>query len=109
MATADSVQSEGLRVGTHTLASRLIVGTGKYATCDQMREALDALLETIAQTLAEGDQVALSDFGRFCLQHYPGRTLQRFDGEGRYTVEDRSVPVFKSSAALRRQLREECS
>jgi nucleoid DNA-binding protein len=75
----------------------------------QMREALDALLETIVQTLAEGEQVALSDFGRFCLQHYPGRTLQRFDGEGQYTVEDRSVPVFKSSAALRRQLREECS
>ena len=75
----------------------------------QMREALDALLETIVQTLAEGDQVALSDFGRFCLQHYPGRTLQRFDGEGRYTVEARSVPVFKSSAALRRQVREECS
>jgi nucleoid DNA-binding protein len=75
----------------------------------QMREALDALLETIVQTLAEGDQVALADFGRFCLQHYPGRTLQRFDGEGQYTVEGRSVPVFKSSAALRRRLREECS
>ena len=75
----------------------------------QMREALDAVLETIVQTLAEADQVALSDFGRFCLQHYPGRTLHRFDGEGQYTVEDRLVPVFKSSAALRRQLREECS
>jgi nucleoid DNA-binding protein len=75
----------------------------------QMREALDALMETIVQTLAEGDQVALSDFGRFCLQHYPGRSLQRFDGEGQYTVESRSGPVFKSSAALRRRLREECS
>jgi len=75
----------------------------------QMREALDAVLETIGQTLAEGDQVALSDFGRFCPQHYPGRTLRRFDGEGQYTVEDRPVPVFKSSVALRRRLREECS
>jgi nucleoid DNA-binding protein len=75
----------------------------------QMREALDALLKTIVQALAEGDQVALADFGRFCLQHYPGRSLQRFDGEGQYTVEGRSVPAFKSSAALRRQLREECS
>jgi nucleoid DNA-binding protein len=75
----------------------------------QMREALDALLEIVEQTLTEGDQVALSDFGRFCLQHYPGRTLQRFDGEGQYTVEGRSVPVFKSSAALRCRLRKECS
>ena len=75
----------------------------------QMREALDALMETLIQTLAEGDPVSLSDFGRFCLQHYPGRSLQRFDGEGQYTVEGRSVPVFKSSAALRRRLREEFS
>jgi integration host factor subunit beta len=75
----------------------------------QMREALDALMETLIQTLAEGEQVALSDFGRFCLQHYPGRSLQRFDGEGQYIVEDRSIPVFKSSAALRRRLRKECS
>lgn len=89
----------------------LVAGAARRSslTQRQMREALDALLETIVQTLAEGDQVALSDFGRFCLQHYPGRTLQRFDGEGQYTVEDRSIPVFKSSAALRRQLREECS
>ena len=75
----------------------------------QMREALDALLETVVQKLAEGDQVALADFGRFCLQHYPGRSLQRFDGEGQYTVEARSLPVFKSSASLRRRLREVCS
>ncbi|MEN0111251.1 MAG: thiazole synthase, partial [Planctomycetota bacterium] len=31
-----------LRIGSHTLASRLIVGTGKYATYAQMAECLDA-------------------------------------------------------------------
>jgi thiazole synthase len=31
-----------LRVGTHTLKSRLIVGTGKYDTLDIMRQSLDA-------------------------------------------------------------------
>lgn len=30
-----------LKIGTQTLSSRLIVGTGKYATYDQMREALE--------------------------------------------------------------------
>ncbi len=30
-----------LKIGTHTLSSRLIVGTGKYATYDQMRQALE--------------------------------------------------------------------
>ncbi|MEO1524604.1 MAG: thiazole synthase [Planctomycetota bacterium] len=31
-----------LKVGGHTLASRLIVGTGRYDTMEQMRDALDA-------------------------------------------------------------------
>ena len=71
----------------------------------QMREALDALLATINETLASGDYVALADFGRFEMRAYPGRKLQRFGGPGHYTVEARLVPVFKSSAALRRRLR----
>ncbi|MGB7327591.1 MAG: thiazole synthase [Rubripirellula sp.] len=31
-----------LTIGTHTLASRMIVGTGRYDTMDQMRASLDA-------------------------------------------------------------------
>jgi len=31
-----------LKIGSHTLASRLIVGTGKYANHEQMQQALDA-------------------------------------------------------------------
>ena len=73
----------------------------------QMREALDALLETIVQTLAEGDQVALSDFGRFSIRDYPGRELSRFGEQGHYKVESRPIPVFRSSQALRRRLRRE--
>jgi nucleoid DNA-binding protein len=75
----------------------------------QTREALNAILETVVDALAEGDHVLLSGFGRFELQRYAGRRLRRFDGEGHYTVEDRTVPVFKSSAALRRRMRKECS
>ena len=75
----------------------------------QVRQALDDLLETIAEALVAGETVALADFGRFEMQEYPGRKLRRFDGDGHQTVEARRVPVFKSSAALRRQLREKCS
>jgi thiazole synthase len=35
-------QTAALRIGPHQLASRLIVGTGKYACFTQMRDALDA-------------------------------------------------------------------
>ena len=76
-------------------------------TQGQVREALEAILETITGTLADGDYVMLSGFGRFDVRQYTGRRLRRFDGQGHYTVEDRPVPVFKSSAALRRRLQEE--
>ena len=75
-------------------------------TQGQVRQAVDAVLETIAEVLAEGGCVALSDFGRFEAHHCPTRRLRRFDGGGHYIVGDRSVPAFKSSAALRRKVRE---
>ena len=75
-------------------------------TREQMREALEAILEAISEALAGDECVALSTFGRFETLTYPGRALRRFDGQGHYTVEGRRVPVFKSSAALRRRVRE---
>jgi integration host factor subunit beta len=75
----------------------------------QVRQALDALLEAITDALTEGEPVALSDFGRFLVQSYPGRRLRRFDGAGNCVVEDRRVPVFRSSAALRRRVKEKDS
>ena len=76
-------------------------------TQGQVRQALDAVLETIAEVLAEGGCVVLGDFGRFEVRRYPARRLRRFDGGGHYTAGDRPVPAFKSSAALRRRVREE--
>jgi nucleoid DNA-binding protein len=78
-------------------------------TQGQARQVLDAILETIAEVLAEGGCVALSDFGRFEAKPYPGRRLRQFGGAGRFVVEDRPVPVFRSSAALRRRVKEKRS
>jgi thiazole synthase len=41
-ATAETQPTESLRLGSHTLKSRLIVGTGKYANYKLMAESLDA-------------------------------------------------------------------
>jgi hypothetical protein len=38
---AESLGEEPLIIGSHTLRSRLIVGTGKYETFAQMQQALD--------------------------------------------------------------------
>ena len=40
MSTEVSSPADVLRIGTHTLKSRLIVGTGKYETFDIMAQAL---------------------------------------------------------------------
>jgi nucleoid DNA-binding protein len=91
----------------------------------QTGEALEAVLETIAEALASGEPVVLSGFGRFetrrypgrklrrypgrKLRRYPGRKLRRLGGDGYYPVADRLIPVFRSAAALRRRLRGERS
>ena len=71
----------------------------------QTREALEAILLVIGHSLADGEHVTISGFGRFHVQHYAGRKLRRFDGPGHYEVEDRRVPVFRSSKLLRQRLR----
>ena len=73
----------------------------------QTREALEAILGVITDALAEADHVIISGFGRFDVQHYPQRQLRRFDGPGHYEVEDRRVPVFRSSRLLRQKVREQ--
>ncbi|HYW80252.1 MAG TPA: thiazole synthase, partial [Thermoguttaceae bacterium] len=37
----EPADSGPLRIGSHTFSSRLVVGTGKYATHDLMADALD--------------------------------------------------------------------
>jgi DNA-binding protein HU-beta len=71
----------------------------------QTREALEAILVVIGHSLADGEHVTISGFGRFDVQHYAGRKLRRFGGPGHYEAEDRRVPVFRSSKLLRQRLR----
>ena len=71
----------------------------------QVRRALQAIVDTVVESLAESDPVVLPNFGRFEAKLYPGRKLRRFGGDVHYTVEAHPIPVFKSSAALRRRLR----
>lgn len=73
----------------------------------QTREALEAILEVIADALVEGEPVTISGFGRFDAGQYTARKLHRFDGPGHYLVSDRRVPVFRSSERLRQKLRKE--
>src|SRR5690606_29661076 len=42
MAASDGELDEPLRLGSYTFRSRLFVGTGKYASFEQMRDCLEA-------------------------------------------------------------------
>jgi integration host factor subunit beta len=76
-------------------------------TQGQVGEALEAILEAIANALVGDEHVTISGFGRFDVQHYAARSLRRFDGPGHYEVHGHPVPIFRSSNRLRQRLRKD--
>ena len=83
------VQLDGpLRLGTHTLASRLIVGTGKYATYELMAEALE-LSGTQCITVAVRRERLVDSEGRNILDHIdPQRYVLLPNTAGCFSAED---------------------
>ena len=86
---------------TETIARR------SNLTRQQAREALGVLVETITEALAAGDEVILKDLGRFGVQEIPPYAIRHVQSRQPRLVTGVRLPVFKSSAALRRRLREE--
>jgi thiazole synthase len=80
-----------LRIGSHTFSSRLIVGTGKYATYELMREALE-----IAG--AECITVAVR---RERLIDAQGKSLLDFIDTRRYTILPNTAGCFTAEDAVR--------
>lgn len=81
---------EPLRIGPHTFASRLMVGTGKYASFEQMETALD-LSGTDCVTVAVR-RVNLDGEGPSLLDHID---------RSRYTVLPNTAGCFDAESAVR--------
>ncbi len=80
--------TDSFRVGDHTLTSRLIVGTGKYATFDQMRDALD-VSGTHCITVAVRRERLYDEMGKNILDYIDlSRYLLLPNTAGCYNVED---------------------
>jgi thiazole synthase len=88
-ATAPSHDS--LRIGSHTFSSRLIVGTGKYAGYELMREALDL-------SGAECITVAVR---RERLIDASGKSLLDFIDTSRYTILPNTAGCYSAEDAVR--------
>lgn len=87
----DPKLDDRLRVGTHTLASRLIVGTGKYASYELMSEAL-ALSGTDCITVA---------VRRERLLNAAGQNILEFIDTSRYTLLPNTAGCFTAEDAVR--------
>ncbi len=89
--TAVPPAADLLRIGTHEFSSRLIVGTGKYANFELMRDALDL-------SGAECITVAVR---RERLIDSEGRNLLDYIDTDRYTILPNTAGCFSADDAIR--------
>lgn len=82
---------EPLRIAGREFGSRLFVGTGKYATFDLMREALDA----------SGCEVVTVAVRRERLFNEQGESLLSFIDTDRYTILPNTAGCFSAEDAVR--------
>ena len=88
---SDPSADRPLVLGTHTLASRLIVGTGKYATYEQMQECLQA----------SGADVITVAVRRERLVDQDGRNILDFIDLKKYTILPNTAGCFNADDAVR--------
>ncbi len=88
---SDKGADTSLQLGTHTLSSRLIVGTGKYETFDLMRDCLEA----------SGSEVITVAVRRERLIDSEGRNILDFIDLSRYTILPNTAGCFTADDALR--------
>ncbi len=86
-----SQEKDRLRIGTHLLGSRLIVGTGKYASYEQMGAAL----------AASGTDCITVAVRRERLIDSRGQNILDFIDTGRYTLLPNTAGCFSADDAVR--------
>lgn len=63
--------------------------------------ALDAVIDTITDTLTKGDQVALVGFGTFSVKHRNARSGRNPQTGATIQIAASTVPSFKAGKALK--------
>ena len=83
--------ADPLRIGSHAFASRLIVGTGKYADYELMKQALDL----------SGTECITVAVRRERLMDAEGRNLLDYVDTARYTILPNTAGCFTADDAVR--------
>jgi len=89
--TSEPISTDGLQVGGHRFASRLIVGTGKYASYELMRAALEM----------SGTECITVAVRRERLIDAAGNNLLDFIDTDRYTLLPNTAGCFTAADAVR--------
>ena len=84
-------EDASFKVGGHTLASRLIVGTGRYDTMDQMRDSIDA----------SGADCVTVAVRRERLYDRSGKNILDFIDLDRYTLLPNTAGCYTAADAIR--------
>jgi len=66
----------------------------------QAEQAVNALIDSVADALQRGESVALMGFGAFSIRHRAARTGRNPVTGQAIAIAARSVPVFKAATAL---------
>jgi len=90
-ATTTAESTDSLTIGSHTLASRLIVGTGKYATHEQMADALERSGSDCITVAVRRERLIDAD----------GRNLLDAIDTNRYTLLPNTAGCFNAEDAVR--------
>lgn len=69
-----------------------------------VENVVNAILDEITDTLAEGNRVELRGFGAFSVKHRPSRTARNPKTGTKVSVEEKWVPFFKTGKELRERL-----
>jgi len=67
-------------------------------------DTVESLLEIIKQTLANGDDVLVSGFGKFCVKSKRARRGRNPATGANLTLRERKVVTFKCSGKLRNNI-----
>jgi thiazole synthase len=91
MTTVTAPIDSPLELGTHTLKSRLIVGTGKYASFDLMKDCLEASASEVITVAVRRERLIDAE----------GRNILDFIDLDRYTILPNTAGCFSADDAIR--------
>lgn len=63
--------------------------------------AIKALIDTVSETLAKGDQIALVGFGTFLVRERQARSGRNQRTGETISIESAKIPAFKAGKALK--------